>query len=72
MNKIKSSVLQQYDKINDYKIFPIQYFDDRINVFWNKIRNEYNFITERNKDYLNWRYCDKRGGNHEVFIAEFD
>lgn len=50
----------------------ISKFDDRINKFWEKISKEYSFIVERHKNYLNWRYCDPRGGKYRVYIAEDD
>ena len=44
--------------------------DDRINSFWENIRDVYNFIIEKNMDYLNWRYCDPRGGFYKILLAE--
>ena len=55
---------------DDSHICEIKRFDNRVNTFWNEIKNHYNFIMERTKDYLNWRYCDPRGGNYIVKIAE--
>lgn len=60
--KLSSSTI--YSK--DYSIYQIKKFDNRINTFWDNIKEYYNFIVERNKDYLNWRYCDIRGGNYIV------
>jgi len=54
------------------KIIKISKFDDRINMFWEEISKEYSFIVERRKNYLNWRYCDPRGGKYHVYIAEED
>jgi hypothetical protein len=55
--KIKSS--------NDYVITEALDFNDYDNMFWLDINKEYNFIVEKNNDYLNWRY-DKRGGNYFI------
>lgn len=54
---------------DDINIYEIKSFDDRVNIFWDEIKDHYNFIIERKKDYLNWRYCDSRGGNYTVKIA---
>ncbi|MFP3951995.1 MAG: GNAT family N-acetyltransferase [Candidatus Bathyarchaeia archaeon] len=35
-----------------------------------EIQEEYNFIVQRSPRYLNWRYCDPRGGEFRVRIAE--
>ena len=54
----------------DVKIREITKFDDRINTFYEKIKPQYYFIVEKTAEYLNWRYCDKRGGNFKTWIAE--
>ena len=57
-------------KKNDVNILKVNKFDDRINLFWEKIKNYYIFIDEINKEYLNWRYCDSRGGNYIINVAQ--
>jgi hypothetical protein len=47
-------------------------FDMRINSFFDTIKNNYNFIIEKYQAFLNWRYCDPRGGKFTVKIAETD
>ena len=61
------------DKIipsESYEVKSVVEFDFSIDVFWNNIKNHYQFILVRDRDYLNWRYCDPRGGNYQVFIVE--
>lgn len=53
-------------------ISEISLFDDRITEFWRQISEHYHFIVEKNPDYLNWRYCDLRGGEYIIKIAEED
>ena len=53
-------------KLDDYYIEKINQFDDKVDVFLNKISPHYNFIILRDKEYLNWRYCDQRGGEYLV------
>ena len=48
----------------------ISKFDNRVDVFWEQISDDYSFIVERRQEYLNWRYCDPRGGDYHVLIAE--
>lgn len=50
----------------------VSFFEESINVFWNDIKDHYNFILERKKEYMNWRYCDSRAGGYVVKIAEKD
>ena len=52
------------------EIREITRFDDRINTFYDKVKPSYLFLVEKTRDYMNWRYCDKRGGNSKVWIAE--
>ncbi|MBN2335444.1 GNAT family N-acetyltransferase [Candidatus Bathyarchaeota archaeon] len=48
----------------------IDRFDDKIDLFWMKLKPYYNFIAERKVDYLNWRYCDYSVNNYVVAQAE--
>jgi GNAT superfamily N-acetyltransferase len=58
---------------NEYfRISKIHSFDGNLEVFWDEIKDHYTFIVERTRDYLNWRYCDSRGGNYILKIAEAD
>ncbi len=57
------------DNYLDIKLKKIDLFSEEIHEFWDKIKNQYNFIIEINKDYLNWRYCNFNGGNYTVWLA---
>jgi len=67
-NALRVSVLSD----QDFCISKICRFDDSINVFWDEIKDHYTFIVRRTRDYLNWRYCDSRGGDYFIKIAEAD
>jgi hypothetical protein len=54
------------------KIVDTNKFDEKIDVFWRKIKDQYYFIMEKSKEYLSWRYCDSRGGNFTIKQAEED
>jgi hypothetical protein len=58
------------EKAKDIEVFNIKKFDKRINHFWNDTKDHYDLVAERNLEYLNWRYCDPRGGEYKVKIAE--
>jgi hypothetical protein len=64
LSKINS--LRNTPKIKEYKIQVknINFFDDQADDLWNEIKEYYNYAVVRNKEYLNWRYCDPRGGNY--------
>jgi hypothetical protein len=42
-------------------------FDERINGFWNMVKNRYEITAVRNLPYLNWRY---KNGRYKIFIGE--
>jgi len=64
MNKINYLFISVSNKTSkEIKTNSIDKFGENIDIFWNKIKEGYNFIFERDRSYLNWRYCDKRGGN---------
>ena len=48
----------------------IDQFDERINKFWESIAPQYDYIIERKRDFLNWRYLDPRVGGFTVKQAE--
>lgn len=72
MNRFRNTLNPSNPSSYDFQILEIATFGDSINVFWEEIKDHYNFILERNRDYLNWRYCDPRGGNYLVKIAKAD
>jgi hypothetical protein len=43
--------------------------DEKMEDFWNDVKDDYNFIVERDKNYLNWRYLDGRGGKYTLRYA---
>jgi GNAT superfamily N-acetyltransferase len=69
VNKIKN-LLNNYDSHNELAISKVDAFDDRVNMFWAKIQHNHDFIVERTKEYLNWRYCDPRAGPYVIRVAQ--
>ena len=66
-NLRRSEEIPQNLRVNE-----IERFDDRIDGFWEEISNHYDFIVERQRGYLNWRYCDPRAGDFVVKQVEED
>jgi GNAT superfamily N-acetyltransferase len=65
MNMGKHKVIESRIKIEDVRMF-----DDRINRFWKNVKDDYNFIVEKNREYLNWRYCDPRSSNKGRYFVK--
>jgi GNAT superfamily N-acetyltransferase len=57
-------------KVKDVLLHQVNSFDDRINVFWDKMAKEFNVVVERDHQYLNWRYCKDPLHKYEIFLAE--
>jgi hypothetical protein len=55
---------------SDFTLNEIIIFHNGINQFWHEIKDDYDFIVEKSMSYLNWRYCDIRGGSYSVWVAE--
>jgi plasmid maintenance system antidote protein VapI len=51
---------------DDYSVLDITSFGIDADIFWDKLKIHYDLIVERNKEYLNHRYCDKRAGYYIV------
>jgi hypothetical protein len=72
INRFRNTLRPSTSSYYDFYIQEVNIFDDRINVFWEEIKDQYSFIIERSPDYLNWRYCDPRAGNYLIKIAHGD
>lgn len=55
-----------------WSISTVNEFDENIDGFFEEAAQPFDFIVVRTKDYLNWRYCDTRGGRFTVRLAEQD
>ena len=69
--KFINNILSSYvsNKENDVTLSTVDKFDENFDKFWGKVKCEYDFIIEGSKEYMNWRYTDKRGGNYRITIA---
>lgn len=56
----------------EYSIQTADRFDDRADTFWQEAVKQFDLIQVRDQTWLNWRYCDARGGPFTVRIAEQD
>lgn len=71
LNKAKN-VLPAKKHLNaeDFRIVKTLSFDDHADALWEKVKDNYNFIIEKEQSYLNWRYCDPRGGIYLIKEAK--
>jgi GNAT superfamily N-acetyltransferase len=53
-----------------HQVSEISRFDYRADNLWDQMKDHYMFMIERDMDYLNWRYCDPRGGRFNVRVVE--
>jgi hypothetical protein len=53
-----------------YKIEDVSEFDEEIESFWDGVKEHYSFVTERSREYVDWRYHDPRGGKYTIKQAE--
>lgn len=72
LNNIRNNLISSKLSRQDLHISEIRSFDDKINIFWKQVTEHYSFIMERSREYLNWRYCDLRGGDYVIKQAEED
>ena len=56
----------------DFRVVETHQFDDRVDDLWHQVSNRHDFIVERRRDYLNWRYLDPRAGQYVIKQAESD
>ena len=67
----KTNVKQWMDRHNISNLDEIYKKGEKWEEFWDEISKHYDFIVEKRRDYLNWRYCDPRCGDFIVKIAEY-
>ncbi len=69
LNKITNLFKQPIKQIDEFQITQITEFNKNIDSFWDKIKDDYNFILEKRSEYLNWRFTDNDRGSHLIFQA---
>jgi len=70
MSKIKHLRLNYSMGKKSLIIKDIHKFDERFDDFWLEVSKDYDYILIRDRAYLNWRYCDPRGGLYTIKVAE--
>lgn len=51
-----------------YQTQKIEKFGDGINTLWHKVKDEYNVIIPRTKEFLNWRFVSNPNVNYTKYI----
>jgi hypothetical protein len=70
LNIIKNKFIIQSRKGRTHtRLEKVKFLDERIDDFWEKVKEDYTFIIERNKTYLDWRYLDNRSGDFIINLA---
>ena len=55
--------------INDVSVEKAVRFSEDVSTFMESVCEHYDFILDRRPEFLNWRYCDKRGGDYQVDLV---
>ena len=53
-----------------WSITTLERFDDRVGKLFDAAAETFDFLIVREKDYMNWRYCEPAGGRFTVRAAE--
>ena len=72
LNHMKNIFKPAYTRNDAFQIIRVTEFDDSVDFFWDKIKEDYGFILEKKKEYLNWRFSDNDRGRHVIFLAVKD
>ena len=73
---VRAKILKKIQKIrpkkssSNYDVKIIDSFDEKYDRLWEKVKINYDFSIIKNREYLNWRYCDERCGDFKVFQVE--
>jgi len=76
-SKILSRIMDFFIKISSketwhkkrfhYSVETPEYFDNRFDVFWEKVANQFTIIGERTSTFLNWRYKQSSYQQYKIF-----
>lgn len=58
------------NRVRGWTVSSIDRFDERADTLWEGASTQFDLIQVRDQAWLNWRYCDPRGGPFTVRIAE--
>jgi hypothetical protein len=72
VNGVKGTTRSSLDSNRDYSIAEVDAFDERINVFWEKVKQGYNYIVEKRLPYLLWRYSSYGSKEYSIRLATRD
>ena len=53
-----------------WSIATLERFDDRVDGFFEEASEPFDLVIVRDRDYMNWRYCDPAAGRFTVRAAE--
>lgn len=57
----------RYKKRVNYSVEMPKYFDNRFDVFWEKVSTQFDIIGERTSHFLNWRYIQSSYQEYKIF-----
>jgi hypothetical protein len=64
LNRITNHFNPQIKRGDDFRIVEVSEFDNKVDPFWERVKEDYAFILEKKHDYLNWRFQDNERGKH--------
>jgi hypothetical protein len=53
----------------DFTLVDVESFDEKFEMFWDTIANDYNYFLMRNSDYMNWRFTRNPNVKYKVKAA---
>jgi hypothetical protein len=57
LNKHSINLNENYlTSSNDFTLVDVDTFDENFETFWDNISDDYDYILQRNRDYMNWRF----------------
>lgn len=65
--RLRDRIERWSKKKNLTDIQETDFFDERIDEFWNSTKDQYEIIVPRNKEFLNWRYSP----DHQLIYRKF-
>jgi hypothetical protein len=64
LNKITNLFTALIKHGDDFRLVEVSEFDEKVDSFWERVKEDYTFILEKKRNYLNWRFQDNERGKH--------
>jgi GNAT superfamily N-acetyltransferase len=69
LSEVKQILSTRHGSGGDFSIVDVASFDNRIDAFWEKVKNSYDYCIVKKSDYLNWKHSRPSISEYRLRLA---